>query len=274
MLENKVAIVTGGANGMGEAIVRKFASEGAKVVIADTQFEKAKLLADVISLSGGVCEAFDKVDITHKGQVQSTVQETINHFGKIDILVNCAGCVLSDYGTSDKITMDDFNEVIDLILHGTMNMILEVLPFMKERKYGKIVNFTSMGVIHPDSVALQYHAAKGAIESITANLAFELATQGIYVNSIAPGAIKSPFGDKLMTPSEQRDLLKNRLAEKEIPLGRMGTVEDIAGVALFLSSSLSDFVTGEKIHVVGGKGNINSHNSSFLSSKENSVINK
>lgn len=274
LLENKVAIVTGGANGMGEAISRMFAAQGAAVVVADMQYEKAQRLAEEIGLSGGVCKTFGKVDITDKAQVKSTVQETIHHFGKVDILVNCAGGVLSDNGTSDNITMDDWNKVIDLNLNGTMKMILEVLPFMKERKYGKIVNFTSMGAFNPYSVVLHYHAAKGAIESVTANLAFELAPQGIYVNSIAPGPIKTPFWDKLMPPGEQRDQMMDQLAKKEVPLGRMGTAEDIAGVALFLSSSLSDFVTGEKINAGGGMGNIISHNSTFLSSEENRVINK
>ncbi|QCR32133.1 SDR family NAD(P)-dependent oxidoreductase [Lysinibacillus sp. SGAir0095] len=274
LLNQRIAIVTGGSNGMGEAIVKKFASEGAIVVIADIHVDRAIQVANEINATGGTCKVFGKVDITDKNQVQYTVQETVKSFGRIDILINCAGGVLSGNGTSDNITMDDWNKVLDLNLNGTMNMILEVLPFMKAEGYGKIVNFTSMGAFNPYSTVLHYHAAKGAIESVTANLAFELAPQGIYVNSVAPGPIRTTFWDKLMPPGEERDRFMENLAEKEVPLGRMGTAEDIAGVALFLSSSLSDFVTGEKINVGGGMGNIISHNSTYLSSKENSIINK
>ena len=202
------------------------------------------------------------------------VESTIHQFGQIDVLVNCAGGVLSGNGTSENITRGDWDRVIDLNLNGTVNIILEVLPHMKNRQYGKIVNFSSMGAFNPYSVVLHYHAAKGAIESLTSNLAFELAPQGIFVNVIAPGPIMTPFWDKVIPAGADKAMLTDAIAEKEVPLGRFGTAEDIAGVALFLSSNLSDFVTGEKINVGGGMGNVVSHNSTFLSSKENQIINK
>lgn len=274
LLKDKVAIVTGGSNGMGEAVSRKFAAEGAKVIIADLNVEKGKRVASEISESGGICEVFSKMDITNVEDVKTTVQRTIERFGTIDILVNCAGGVLSDNGTSENVNMADWNRVIDLNLNGTMNVIMEVLPHMKQKKYGKIVNFSSMGAFNAYTVVLHYHAAKGAIESLTHNLAFELAPSGIYVNVITPGPIMTPFWDKVMPPGQERDVLTDAIAEKEVPLGRFGTAEDIAGVALFLSSSLSDYVTGQKINVGGGMGNILSHNSTFLSSAQNAQINK
>ncbi|WP_419961571.1 SDR family NAD(P)-dependent oxidoreductase [Psychrobacillus sp. BM2] len=274
LLKDKIAIVTGGSNGMGEAIAKKFAQVGASVVIADMNLEGAKHVAHQIQQDGGICEVYHAVDITDVDQVQSLVQETINQFGRVDILANCAGGVLSDNGNSDNITMSDWNTVVELNLNGTMNVILEVLPHMKKQKYGKIVNFSSMGAFHPYSVVLHYHAAKGAIESVTKNLAFELAPKGIYVNVIAPGPIMTPFWDKVMPPGPERDELLKGVANKEVPIGRLGTAEDIAGVALFLSSELSDFVTGQKINVGGGMGNIVSYDSTFLSSTDNAVINK
>ena len=274
LLKGKIAIVTGGSNGMGEAVSKRFAHEGATVVIADMNFDRAKTVAQQIQQQGDNCEVYHQVDITNVEMVQSLVKKTVDQFGRIDILVNCAGGVLSDNGKSDNINMSDWDKVVNLNLNGTMNVILEVLPHMKTQKYGKIVNFSSMGAFNPYSVVLHYHAAKGAIESVTSNLAFELAPKGIYVNVIAPGPIMTPFWDKVMPPGPERDDLLNSVAKKEVPIGRLGTAEDIAGVALFLSSELSDFVTGQKINVGGGMGNIVSNNSTFLSSEENTVINK
>ncbi|QIZ07498.1 SDR family oxidoreductase [Priestia megaterium] len=112
------------------------------------------------------------------------------------------------------------------------------------------------------------------MESLTHNLAFELAPLGIHVNVISPGPIMTPFWDELMPPGPERDQFTAALAKKEVPMQRMGTAEDIAGVCLFLASGLSDYVTGQKIFVGGGMGNILSHNSTFLSSDENKQVNK
>lgn len=274
LLKDKIAIVTGGAKGMGEATCNKFAEEGAIVVIADLDFDSAQKVADKINTAGGLARAYTKVDVTDKTTIKAMVDATVEEFGKIDILINCAGGTFGANGSSENINMDDWDRTMALNLNGTLNPIMEVLPYMKKQKSGKIVNFSSMGAFNAYTVVLHYHAAKGAVESLTHNLAFELAPLGIHVNVISPGAILTPFWDELMPPGPQRDQFTDALAKKEIPMQRMGTAGDIAGVCLFLASALSDYVTGQKINVGGGMGNIISHNSTFLSSDENKQVNK
>ncbi len=166
LLKDKVAIVTGGANGMGEATCLKFAEEGAKVVIADLNLDSAQNVADKINTSGGTARAYNKVDVTDKQAIKDLVDATISEFGKIDILINCAGGTFGANGTSENINMEDWDRTIALNLNGTLHPILEVLPHMKKQKYGKIVNFSSMGAFDAYTVVLHYHAAKGAVESL------------------------------------------------------------------------------------------------------------
>jgi NAD(P)-dependent dehydrogenase (short-subunit alcohol dehydrogenase family) len=274
LLKDKIAIVTGGAKGMGEATCKRFAEQGATVIIADLDFDLAQTVANTINSSGGKARAYSKVDVTDNSTIKETVNAAIVEFDRIDILINCAGGTFGANGTSENINMKDWNKTIELNLNGTLNPIMEVLPYMKNQKYGKIVNFSSMGAFHAYTVVLHYHAAKGAVESLTHNLAFELAPLGIHVNVISPGPIMTPFWDELMPPGPERDQFTDALAKKEVPMQRMGTPEDIAGVCLFLASNLSDYVTGQKINVGGGMGNIISHNSTFLSSDENKQVNK
>lgn len=269
LIEHKVAIVTGAANGMGKAIAQLFIEHGATVILIDYHEQQVKKTAQEL---GPSAHYFNTVDITKPNQIQLAIQETMAAFGRIDILVNCAGGVLSPNGSSSNIDMTEWQAIIDLNLTGTMNVIMEVLPHMKKQRAGKIINLSSLGALNPYVPVLHYHAAKAGVESITKNLAFELASQNIHVNTIAPGPILTPFWDKLMPPGEGRDAMIAGLAEKEVPLGRIGKPEDIAGVALFLSSSLSDFVTGQKINVGGGIGNIISINGTFTSSPGNKEL--
>lgn len=274
LLKDKIAVITGGAKGMGEATSKKFAEQGATVVIADLDFNAARIVSDKIQTAGGQARAYNQVDVTDQLTIKATVDQAMVEFGKIDILVNCAGGTFGANGSSENINMNDWNRTMKLNLNGTLNPIMEILPYMKKQKYGKIVNFSSMGAFNAYTVVLHYHAAKGAVESLTHNLAFELAPLGIHVNVISPGPIMTPFWDELMPPGPERDQFTAALAKKEVPMQRMGTAEDIAGVCLFLASGLSDYVTGQKIFVGGGMGNILSHNSTFLSSDENKQVNK
>jgi NAD(P)-dependent dehydrogenase (short-subunit alcohol dehydrogenase family) len=274
LLKDKIAVITGGAKGMGEAASKRFAEQGATVVIADLDFDAARFVADNIQTAGGQARAYNQVDVTDPSTIKATVDQAIEEFGKIDILVNCAGGTFGANGSSENINMNDWDRTMKLNLNGTLNPIMEILPYMKKQKYGKIVNFSSMGAFNAYTVVLHYHAAKGAVESLTHNLAFELAPVGIHVNVISPGPIMTPFWDELMPPGPERDQFTAALAKKEVPMQRMGTAEDIAGVCLFLGSGLSDYVTGQKIYVGGGMGNIISHNSTFLSSDENKQVNK
>jgi NAD(P)-dependent dehydrogenase (short-subunit alcohol dehydrogenase family) len=276
ILENKVGIVTGGASGMGEDICQTFAQEGCSVVVADLNLKGAQSVADRITTKGGKAIAV-KCDITKQDQIDEMVKKTISEFGgRIDILINCAGGVPGTDGTgnTENIRIKDWDRVLEINLKGTFLAIMGVLPYMKKQKYGKIVNFSSMGAFNPYTPVLHYHAAKGGIESLTINLAFELAPQQIHVNTIVPGPILTPFWDELMPAGPERDAFTNTLAMKEAPLQRMGRPKDITGAALFLASDMSDYVTGQKIYVGGGMGNIISHESTFLMSRENKKINQ
>ena len=253
LLQDKVAVVTGGAKGMGRGIAQKFAKEGCNLVITDLDIDSAQKVANEIESTGRKAVAI-QADISNSREVNNLVDVALKEFGTIDILVNNAGGVggIKGAGNSDDITEDDWNRIIDVNLKGAFLVTMAVLPIMKKAGYGKIINLSSMGAIHPSVSVIHYHAAKGGILALTTNLAFELAPKNIYVNAIIPGPIETSFWDNLMPPGDERVAFLAAVAEKEVPLGRMGKPEDIAGTALFLASGLSDYVTGQFIKVGGG----------------------
>ncbi|OGO30265.1 MAG: hypothetical protein A2Z29_09150 [Chloroflexi bacterium RBG_16_56_11] len=208
-----------------------------------------------------------RADISKSAQVNDMVARAIKQFGKIDILVNNAGG--AGGGNIDTSTEEDWDRVLAVNLKGHFLVSRAVVPHMKDKKYGKIIFVSSMGAVHPSVSVLAYHAAKAGIIGVTLNLAFELAPFNIYVNCIVPGPIETPFWDALsrgMSDKEKRAFF-DALAGKEVPLGRMGTAEDIAGPALFFASGLSDYVTGQVLCVAGGQPGL-SMESTFLSSSQ------
>lgn len=253
LLRDKVAVVTGGAKGMGRAIALKFAEEACNLVIIDLDIHSAQNVVDEIETLGRGAMAIES-DISNSREVNHAAEAAIKAFGKIDILVNNAGGVagMKGSGSSADITEEEWDKIIDLNLKGTFLVTMAFLPVMKKNKYGKIINLSSMGSVSPSVSVLHYHSAKAGILGLTLNLAFELASQNIYVNAIIPGPIETPFWDALMPPGPEREAFLTAIAQKEVPLGRMGRPEDIAGTALFLASGLSDYVTGQFIHVGGG----------------------
>jgi NAD(P)-dependent dehydrogenase (short-subunit alcohol dehydrogenase family) len=267
LLEDKVAIVTGGAKGMGRGIALKFASEGCDVAVSDIDIENAQKVAAEIKALGRRSLAIN-ADISSSVQVHDLVERTISEFGKIDILVNNAGGVAgSKGGDIETATEEDWDRVLNVNLKGAFLACKAVVSYMKKQRYGKIINTSSMGAVHPSVSALHYHSAKAGLLGLTLNLAFELAPFNIYVNAIVPGPVETPFWDALRPPGPERDAFFSAMAKKEVPLGRMGTPEDIAGPALFLASGLSDYVTGQILYVAGGQPLL-SHNATFLSSME------
>jgi NAD(P)-dependent dehydrogenase (short-subunit alcohol dehydrogenase family) len=165
-LKDRVAIVTGGAKGMGEAICKKFAEEGCAVMVNDIDLETAKKVADEINAKGGTSIA-NRVDQTKRDEVINNVEETVKKFGKIDILVNNAGGVpgMHGRGTSETIIMEEWDRIHDLNLKGPLYYMLAVLPHMKKARYGKIINFSSIGAFTPTVSVLPYHSAKGAMRA-------------------------------------------------------------------------------------------------------------
>ena len=257
-LKDKVALVTGGAKGMGEAICRKFAEEGANLIVNDIDFAGAQKVADEINQNGGTAVA-NKVDQTKRDEVNLSVEKAKAQFGKIDILINNAGGVagMDGRGPSYTIDMEEWDRILDINLKGPLYYCLAVIPHMKEAGSGKIVNFSSIGAFTPTVSVLPYHSSKGAIESLTMNLAFELSSNNINVNLIVPGNILTPFWDNVVIPDDMtRDEFFKDIVKRQVPLERMGTSEDVAGAALFLASGMSDFVTGQRIYVAGGCPNV------------------
>lgn len=254
LLKDKVALVTGGAQGMGRAIALKYAEHGCSVAVADLNRERAMETAAAVEKTGTRAIAV-QTDITDGEAVARMAARAMETFGRIDILVNNAGGVAGTEGTgnSDTITEQEWDRVVALNLKGPFLVTMAVLPQMKQHGRGKIIFISSMGAVNPAVSVLHYHSAKAGILGFAKNLAFELAPRNIHVNSIVPGPIETTFWDSLMPPGEARNAFFKALAKKEVPMERMGRPEDIAGAALFLASGLSDYVTGQTLCVAGGQ---------------------
>jgi 3-oxoacyl-[acyl-carrier protein] reductase len=254
LLKDKVALVTGSANGMGRGIALMFAEQGCNLIIDDLRLDAAQKVADEIRSIGRKAIAV-KADITNGAEIEMMTEAAVKEFGRIDILVNNAGGVpgTAGRGNSDNITEAEWDRVVDLNLKGPFLVTMSVLPIMKKNRYGKIIFISSMGAVSPCVSVLHYHTAKAGILGLTINLAFELAPQNIYVNAIVPGPVDTTFWDALVPAGPEREALFNAIAKREIPLEKIGRPADIAGPALFLASGLSDYVTGQIIHAAGGQ---------------------
>jgi NAD(P)-dependent dehydrogenase (short-subunit alcohol dehydrogenase family) len=253
LLENRVAIITGGAKGIGRGIALKFAEEGCDVVVNALHIEGARKVADEVKALGRKSLAI-AADVSNNVQVNDMVAQTIKKFGKIDILVNNAGGISSAKGGAiEDTTEEDWDRIIGINLKGQFLTCKAVVPYMKKNKYGKIINVSSMGAIHPPAPIVHYHSAKGGVISLTSNLAFELARLNITVNAILPGPIRSEFFNEMLKGmSKKEGEAFFDMLDKRVPMQRMGTPAEVAGVALFLASELSSYVTGEAICVGGG----------------------
>lgn len=240
-LENKVAIVTGGAQGIGKATVEKFIFEGASVVIWDVDETKGNQFVQELSSKGKT--KFMKVNVAKFDEVEKAVQAIIAEFGKIDILVNNAG-ILRD-ATLAKMTPEQWQQVIDVNLTGVFNCTKNVAPYMIERQYGKIINATSVVGLYGNFGQTNYVATKSGVIGMTKVWARELGRKGINVNAIAPGFIATEMVASM--PEKVITLMKEKT-----PLGRLGTPEDIANAYLFLASEEASFINGTVLSVDGG----------------------
>jgi NAD(P)-dependent dehydrogenase (short-subunit alcohol dehydrogenase family) len=253
-LKNRVAVITGGAKGMGRGIALKFAEEGANVVLCDLDEPGCRSVAAEIEGLGREALAFE-MDITKSDEIDGMVTGTLQKFGTIDVLINCAGGVPGTHGSgnTETISEEEWDRIVGINLKGPFLVTKAVLPTMKANRYGKIVYISSMGAVSPVVSVLHYHAAKAGVIGLALNLAFELAPLGICVNTIVPGPIETPFWDALMPPGPERESFFAAVSKHEVPLGRMGQPKDIAGACLFLASELSDYVTGQTLCVAGGQ---------------------
>lgn len=254
-LSGKVAIVTGGAMGIGFGIAYRLAEAGAKVMIAD--FKEPEGVAAVQKLTEkGLTVRFVNADVSNEENVGRMVSETVASFGGVDILVNNAGI----YPSMPVLQMSlaDFDKVIAINLKGVFLCTKYASQEMiKAGKGGKIINITSIDALHPSSIGLaHYDASKHGVWGFTKNVALELAPHKIWVNAIAPGGIATPGVQALQKsiPSpagvDMSKMLETFLAK--IPMHRMGEPDDIGKVALFLASDMSSYMTGSQIVVDGG----------------------
>ena len=236
-LEGKTALVTGGGRGIGQAIARQLAREGARVAVADIDPETARETADELPTRGMALE----LDVSCRAAVQAGVASVLKELGQLDILVNNAGCLT--FTTFEDCTEELWDRMIDVNLKGTFLCAQAVLAHMKDRRQGVIINMTSLAAKTGGAAAgPPYSAAKAGIYTMTLGLARAMAPHRIRVNGIAPGVI-----DTAMTRSGAHADLAAM-----IPLGEVGQPEDVARCALFLASDDSRHITGEIIDVNGG----------------------
>ena len=250
VLKDRVAIITGGARGMGRAIALRFAREGCSSVIADLlDKEGEKTVADV--KKAGKDAIYVRCDVTDSAKVKEMVAKAIVKFKKVDIMVNCAGI-----GKPPKLINDISEEEYDKVVAVNMKSIFlcfqAIAPHMKANKYGKIIIISSLAGISPSPFAIHYAAAKAGAKHLSDCFALEMAKYNVTVNAILPGMIRTDMTHDFAPPMiKDLDAFMGEMA-KGIPLGREGTVEDIASAALFLASDESSYITGDSIRVGGG----------------------
>lgn len=247
-LDGKVAFVTGGARGIGRAICKAFAAAGAKVVVADILQSDA---GDTASEIGGLGLALDVTDLA---SIQSGVQAAVDRFGGIDILVNNAG--VFNMASLDKITPQDYRRQYDVNVGGTIFVTQAVVPHMKKRGGGAIINFASQAGRRGEPNIAVYCSTKAAVISITQSLALELAGDNIRVNGIAPGVVDTPMWDHVDSQFAEYENKpkgqKKREVGEAVPLGHMGDPSEIADPCVFLASDAARYITAQTLNVDGG----------------------
>jgi NAD(P)-dependent dehydrogenase (short-subunit alcohol dehydrogenase family) len=243
VLENKVAIVTGGASGIGEEICLRFAEQGARVAIADVNSEGANQVIKKIEASGGTALHLH-VDIRDHQKVHESVANVLSVFGTVDVLVNCAG--FNQFVGLDQVTPELWERIRSINLEGSWNFCSAVVGPMMQKRAGKIINVGSAAAILAIPKALPYVVAKHAVVGLTRALAVDLGPYNINVNCICPGPVQTPLLSQSATTVFQREIVKT------IPLARLGKPSDLAHAAVFLASSLSDWITGVVLPVDGG----------------------
>jgi 3-oxoacyl-[acyl-carrier protein] reductase len=232
MLKNKIAVITGGSRGIGFAIANTMAKNGAEIVILD--MNEPENLGNF---------TFLKCNVADYNETENVVKTILDRFGRIDILVNNAGI------TRDKLTPvmseSEFDAVINVNLKGTFNMIRHTYRQFMKNKSGKIINMASVVGMMGNAGQANYSASKAGVIGLTKSVAKELASRGINCNAIAPGFIGTTMTGA-MTEAAQNEIIKS------IPMGKIGTPDDVANLALFLASGYSDYITGEIIKIDGG----------------------
>ncbi len=253
-LQGKVAVVTGAASGFGEGIARRFAAEGAKVVLADLNDQAggkvaAEIAADAGGAAGGAA-VYVHADVTDSAQVKAMIGAAVENFGRLDILVNNAG-TSHMRAPMTEVSEADFDRTFAVNVKSIYLAAIEAVPLFRAQGAGCIVNVSSTAALSPRAGLTWYNGSKGAVNTITKSMAVELAPDKIRVNAICPVAGDTPllatFMGKPDTPEARAPFLAT------IPLGRLSTPEDIANAALYLASDEASLLTGVLLEVDGGR---------------------
>lgn len=243
MLKGKCAIITGASRGIGRAIAKKLASQGANIVLNYRSNDESALKVEQELKEYGVEVLTVKADISKLEEVENLVSIAKAKFNKIDIMVNNAGVNIDKLII--KMKEEDFDNVVDVNLKGVFNCLKSITPVMLRQKEGTIINISSVVGVTGNAGQVNYAASKAGVIGMTKSLAKEIGSRGITVNAVAPGFIETD-----MTESLKEDF-KNKVKDG-IPLRRFGTAEDVANVVSFLASDDAKYVTGQVIHVDGG----------------------
>lgn len=244
-LAGKVALISGGARGIGAATARLFAQEGARVVVGDVLEPEGRALEAELSGRGGQA-AFVSLDVTREPDWERAVAAAVTRFGKLDVLVNNAG--IGGAGRVEDTTLEEWHRVMEVNATGVFLGTRAAIPALRRAGGGAIVNISSqLGLVGMDDSSPQYQASKGAVRLLTKHTALQYAQEGIRANSVHPGPIVTPMTEKRRADPAIRARMVSR-----IPLGRYGEAEEIAYGVLYLASDESRFVTGSELVIDGG----------------------
>ncbi len=243
-LKGKTAIITGGGNGIGEASAKMLAAFGAKVVVSDYDLEAAKNVAHTIEKNGGIAVAID-CDVTKDKELVKLTEQTLQHFGNINILVNNVGGGGAGREDPNQIEVAQFKKVFEMNVFSMWRLCQLVAPHMVKAGYGSIINMSSMASVNTSPAISAYASSKAAVNHMTKNLAFDYGPE-IRVNAIGPGAVRTHALATVLTPEIEKRMLAHT------PLQRLGEPEDIAGAVLYFAAPISAWVSGQVLFVNGG----------------------
>lgn len=248
--KNKIVVITGVAGGVGQALVRLFAREGARLMLSDLHAEGCQRLVDDVQSAGGEAR-FLAGNLREKAYCEAVIQETVAAYGAVDILLNNAGMI--PRGTIEETTDDMWFAAMDVNLNAVFFLCRAAIPHMKGRKGAAIVNTSSVWGTYPGPGHVAYCTSKGAVAAFTKNLGRDSAPLGIRVNAVCPHEINTPM---IRSGFERRGLDPDKAVEelnKTVPLGRIAEPEDIADVIAFLASDEARYIAGETVEVTGAK---------------------
>jgi 2-dehydro-3-deoxy-L-rhamnonate dehydrogenase (NAD+) len=237
---DQVAIVTGGASGIGEGITRRIINEGGKVVMFDTNEENLERVARDCGASARV------VDVSDEGQVEGSIQHVLETYGKLEIMVNCAGIVGPTSTSIINYKSSDFERVMDINLFGSFYMLKQALPSMLRGGYGRILLMASISGKEGNPGMVGYSTSKAAVIGLVKAVGKEYATSGVTINGLAPAVIQTPMNQD--TSADQLNYMLER-----IPMKRLGTVEEVAALACWIVSNEASFNTGTIFDLSGGR---------------------